>query len=165
MGSYAPYLVCSLVLSRFVMTYLFRPIHPTLHKNADGSIFQCLETEDNSFWLLHSFKVQYPVYVLISITEEDMEDGAFEDWWRELNYEGRKEYVKGDFYSHHISSSDVNKFLSACCNGLSPEYQLNSFQQNIYKLYLEAKEEQKAQDKDFSEVSKMLAQDLHFEFS
>ena len=120
------------------MTYLFRPIHPVLHRNADGSKFECLETEGNSFWFLHSFKVEYPVYVLIEMTAEDMEDyGAFEDWWGELNLQYRESYVDREYYSHHISAYDINCFLSACRKGLSPDYQLNFWQQEVYKIWLQ----------------------------
>jgi hypothetical protein len=143
------------------MTYLFRPIHPTLHRNADGSKFECLQTEGNSFWFLHSFKVEYPVYVLIEMTPEDMEDyGAFEDWWCELNSQYRKSYVDREYYSHHISAYDINCFLSACRKGLSPDYQLNSWQQEVYKLYLAAKSEQEAQDKDVAEMLNYISFDF-----
>ena len=148
------------------MTYLFRPIHPT-HRNANGSFFECLQTEGNSFWLKHSFKVVCSVYVLIEMTAEDMEDyGAFEDWWGQLNYESREEYVRSEFYSHHISSYDVTCFLSACHKGLSLDYQLNSWQQKVYKLWLQDKEEQKAQDKDFADVEMLMQDnDMYFDFS
>jgi len=141
------------------MATLIRPVHPTLHKNANGSKFECLQTEDNSFWLL-----QYQVYVLISITEEDMQDyGAFEEWWGELNYEGKKECVSSEYYSHHISSYDVSSFLSAC-HSLPSGYQLNSWQQRVYKLWLQDKAKQKAQDKDFADVAKMINY-MSFDFS